>query len=160
MATHQKLRKLIGSSKPPPGYEPKPQLACVKPTKYCDGYKVLFMRCGKKSVTNENYLDISSWSCTSIFGESHFSYKLELTEMKISCETFGVVDYTNLGITNGTRLQVASFGRENRTILRDSCWMRYWLIIWLQNELSNFKPLISDFTIFVFSKVLLAKAGQ
>lgn len=105
------INRLLTTFSPPPGYDPKLELACVKATKYCEEYKALFMRCQRKNVSSEDYLDISNWSCSSFFGKSHLSYKLEVFEMKISCETHQDINTDSI--------------KKSPMILKHSCWMRY-----------------------------------
>ena len=81
------------------------------------------MRCKKKNDTTADYLDISSWSCSSVFGESRSAAKLEVYGMKISCETWTRINHTSLLIGFD---RMPELGRPERTlILQDSCSMRY-----------------------------------
>ena len=83
------------------------------------------MRCEKSNFTRtKDYLDIASWSCSLVFGESHILHKLEVFAMKISCETFQNINQTPFWTSLGELSQSTS-GAESLLVLKDSCSMRY-----------------------------------
>lgn len=128
------------------GYDPKIQLECVKTTKYCNENKALFMRCEKKNVTSADYLDyfdISSWSCSSVFGESRSALKLEVYGMRISCETLQKINHTSLLVYLQPMPEVDKKREEYTLVLKDSCSMRY-----------SLRRLTSDFDRYMATKAL------